>query len=315
MPEENKKQLEDIAKSFNIGKNSNPQETIKLLERLNFYNEDKAINLVNYFVTIEANPDVLMKLLKFIQKFNNKSSVNCLIDLLLFHNDSLEKCENKRTYDKVRSMAAKILGNLKDNNAVDSLLYVLNNSKESYKLRLDAADALGRIGDIYAVPSLINVASNEKEKSVYVRESAVKALGLLGDIRAIDPFIKILEKNKAVAVKFNYLREQIVRAIGRLGSCDDRTIRALEQALSDESPHVRVEALEALSQVENERIKEIIEPFILDKDETVARTAICALYDVAGRECLEDLLQKDDLPSHCKDEIILIFEEEDEEDV
>ncbi len=314
MPKKNKKQLEDIAKSFKIGRNSNPQETIKLLDRLNFYTEDKAISLVNYFVTIETNPDILLRLLQFIQKFNDKSSVSCLIDLLLLQNEYFEKYENRNTYDKVRSTAVRILGNLKDNNAVDSLLYVLNNNKESYKLRLDAADALARIGDTYAVPSLINVASDDKENSVYVRESAVKALGLLGDIRAVDPFIKILEKNKAVAEKFKYLREQIVRAIGRLGTCDERTIRALEQALLDESPHVRIEALDALSQVDNERIQEIIEPFILDKEEIVARTAIGALYDVAGREYLEDLLEKDDLPEHCKDEIVLIFEEEDEED-
>ncbi len=314
MSDENKKYLEDTAKLFNIGENSNPQETIKLLERLNFYNEDKAIRLVNYFLTIEANPDILLRILKFVQKFNDKSSVSFLIDLLLFQNDYFEKCENKNSYDKVRSTAARILGNLKDNSAVDSLLYVLNNSNESYKLRLDAADALGRIGDIYAVPSLINVASDDREKSVYVRESAVKALGLLGDIRAVDPFIKMLEKNKAVAEKFKYLREQIVRAIGRLGTSDERTIRALEQSLLDESPQVRIEALDALSQVENERVLEIIEPFILDKDETVARTAICALFDVAGREYLEGLLEKDDVPEHCKDEIILIFEEEDEED-
>lgn len=314
MPENIEENLSQLAEEFQIGKSDNPDEQIKKLTQLEKLPSIQVVQALNHFVCKEINPKTLLHIIKTIGKFNDKSSAEPLVELLLWKEKFQEHHLERDEYLKVRCMVASVLGNLKSYNAVVPLLYVLNNKEENYKLRLSVAEALGRIGDKYAVAPLIEVVTNEDEKSIYLRESAAKALGMLGDIRAIDPLVTILEAKKGILDKFTFLKERAIESIGRIGFRDDRIIRVLKNSLLDESPSVRLNAIEALSEIDDDRVFDLIAPMINDSEEDVARGAICALYNVAGREYILDLLQRHDLSEWCRDEIEMILDEESEED-
>ena len=148
---------------------------------------------------------------------------------------------------------------------------------------------------------------------MYLRESAAKALGMLSDIRAIDPLIRILETKKGIVDKFTFLKERVIEAIGRIGSKDDKAFRVLSNSLLDESPYIRLSAIEALSDLNDDRVFELLEPMIKDEEEDVARSAINALYSIEGKKYIIDLYEKPDLPGWCKDEIEIILEEDNED--
>ena len=71
---------------------------------------------------------------------------------------------------------------------------------------------------------------------------AVVALGILGDERALPLLIGHLENSKVDA-----LRTEIVRALGNIGSA--QAVPALEKALGDKYPHVRMRAAMALKKI------------------------------------------------------------------
>lgn len=313
MPEDSVERLLDLSEEYQIGKGLDPDDQIKKLIEIDKFPPSEAIKIYNFFVTQETNPQVLLHIVRTIGKYNDKSSAECLTELIQLKGQNQENL-NPDDFLKVRCMAATVLGNLKNYNAVVPLLYVMNSQNENYKLRLSAAEALGKIGDRYAVAPLIEIVSNEDEKSVYLRESAAKALGMLGDIRAVDPLISILETKKGLIDKFTFLKERIIEAIGKLGSKNDRTIKALSDALLDEAAYVRLGAVEALSEIDDERALPLVEKMVYDEEEDVARSAVDALYNLAGRDFITDLLNRDDLPGWCRDEIEMILDEDDSED-
>lgn len=314
MQEYNKENLTRLMQNFCFEENENPDKQIKKLHELEKLPKDEAINILNFLITQEKNPDVLFYIVKKIGKYNDQSSITGLIELLLFKKDHREDLKNLEDYLKVRCLASSILGNLKNENAVIPLLYILNNKDESYKLRLSSAEALGKIGDKYAVIPLIDIVSNEEEKSVYLRESAASALGMLNDIRAIEPFIKILETKKGIVDKFTFLREKIIEALGRIGSRDEKILKTLSNALSDESPCIRLSAIETLTELNDDKSLKLIEQMLNDEEEDVARCAVNALYNIAGKNYIVELMEKPDLSGWCKDEIETILEEEEDND-
>jgi HEAT repeat protein len=193
-------------------------------------------------------------------------------------------------------------------------MYVMNDKHEYYKIRLTAAEALGKIGNIYAVVPLINIATDEEEKSVYVRESAVKALAMIGDERAVEPLISVIETKNGIIDKFTFLKERIIETLGKLGFKKDKRIDALKKALFDESPHIKIRAIEALCEIEDDIILTLLEPMIYDKDENVSRSAINALYLIESGEYLLGLLERHNLPQWCREEINEILTEDEEDD-
>lgn len=313
MSEENEERLAQLAEEYRIGKDMESDEQIKLLSQLDRYPQEQLISILNYFVSHEKNPNTLLYLVKTLGKYRDISSTSVLIELLLLKDNFKENLTNPDEYLKVRCMSAVVLGNIKQNSAVMPLLYILNNKDENYKLRLGAAEALGRIGDKYAVAPLIDLVTDENEKSVYIRESAAKALGMLGDIRALDPLIGILETKKGIIDKFTFLKERIIEAIGKLGFRDDKAIKVLSSALMDESSCIRLEAIEALSEIEDDRILPLIEKMVYDEEEDVARGAITALYNIEGENYLINLLKRENLPGWCRDEIEMTLDEEEDE--
>ena len=252
-----------------------------------------------------------MNTIQCADRFRDKSSLNPLLDLLLMKNIQ----SNSDAFINVRVMCAKAIANLKDTSAVTPLLYCLNNKDENYKIRLACADALGRIGDRYAVAPLIEVVKDEDEKSVYVRETAVSALAMLGDIRAVDPLVNILEAQKGIWNKFTFLKERIIEALGKIRVDDDEKVfNALKNSLVDESPQVRINAIEAIMESDNPRAVETIRTCLVeDEDEEVKKNAMIALYNLIGREILDEVAEGNFSDSLKMEAVSMISEYEEDE--
>lgn len=292
-----------------IGTEGDTSETIRLIDNLKIeLPKMQFLTVCNYFLLLEHRPDVLVYLLKELDKFRDSSSVDAITRLLLMkeHIEPFDKID----YTGVRVLCAKLITNLKDHKSVFALLDCLNNRNENYKVRLSCADALGRLGDKYAVAPLMDIVSDENEKSVYIRESAATALGLLGDSRAADPLISILETKNGIMDKFTYLKERVIEALSKLTPDNDRAFQALKRSLSDENPQVRISAIEAIMNYEHAESTDLIRKMLKDGDEEVMKNALVALYNLGGENELESVINNQDYSENCKNEARAILEEE-----
>lgn len=292
---------------------SNLEQTIKNIANLDeFYDSNALVNIYNYCLLNIKENDLLIQIIKFTDSHRAVSTLNILLDLLLI-NQTGEEADN---YINVRVMCAKAIANYKDTSVVTSLLSCLNNKNEHYKVRLACADALGRIGDKYAVQPLINVVEDEEEKSVYLKESAAFALGLLGDTSAIEPLIAILDSKHGFLGKFSFLKEKVVEALGKLNINNKKVIKALKNSLMDSSPMVRINAIEAIMNSEDEDAISLIKPCLNDDDDEVKKNALIALYNLIGRDILDEVIELPIYTSYLKQEaqqLIDDYEVDDEE--
>lgn len=268
----------------------------------NMYSESELVAIYNHFLAICKKQDILMYLVRNIDKYRIKSSLQYLVEALLDRENS----------SNLRAMCAKVIANFKDTSAVTPLLYCLNNKNEDYKLRLACADALGKVGDKYAVAPLINIVQDEEEKSVYVRESAAVALGMIGDLRAVDPLVSILESKKGFIDKFTFLKERVIEVLGKFHFTNDRIIKALQHSLNDESPQIRINAIEALMESDDERALPMIKEMLDDLDEEVRKNALIALYNMNGREILVEIIADKKYSQSVKDEAQGLIDEYEE---
>lgn len=299
--------LKNLAEQFKIAQNLPPSEHIKVLKNLEKLEPAQLCHILNYFLTLETNKEVLTYIVRTLARCQNDLSIEILSDMFI---SSLNDLSDENT--KLKCEIAKTLGASKNSICVMPLLYVLNKKDENYKIRLACADALGRIGSSYAVTPLIDLVGDDEEKSMYLRESAARALGMLGDIRAIEPLANILENKNGLFDKFTFLKERIVETLGRLGQHGDKkSIRALKLALDDEAACVRIGAIEALSEIDDDGVVPLIETMLHDKDEEVAKAAVFSLYEMFGRDYISRLLKQEDLPKCCRTEIEELLEEED----
>ena len=295
-----------ILEKCGVGSASSPLVVKNIASLEEFYDAKELVEIYNYCLQNISDPDILINVISFSNDYKSVSTMNILLDMLV----------NKRTADNIendaiinlRVMCAKAISNYKDNSALGVLLYCLNNKNENYKIRLACADALGRIGDQYAVEPLINVLKDEEEKSVYLKETATTALGMLGDKSAIDPLISILESKQAFLDKFTFLKEKIVEALGKLNINNKKVIKALKISLMDSSPIVRINAIEAIMNSEDEESYDLIKPSLLDEDEDVRKNALIALYNINGKEILNEVVNGD-YPDSLKDEALELINE------
>lgn len=304
--------LDLIAKNCGLLDETDVNSVVQKIQALDeIYERDNLVKIYNYFLTIAGNPDILMNVIQCCDRIRDKASLSPLLDLLLMKNPEY----NKDIYINVRVMCTKAIANLKDTTAVTPLLYCLNNKDENYKIRLACADALGRIGDKYAVAPLISIMKDEDEKSVYLRESAASALGMLGDLRAVDPLVSILEAQKGIWSKFTFLKERVIEALGKLRFHDDRVFNALKNSLMDESPQIRINAIEAIMESENPKAIDTIKTCLLkDEDEEVKKNALIALYNLIGREILDEVINSPDFSDVLKLEAVSMIKEYEEDE-
>lgn len=289
---------------------NDPKNTFALIK--NEYSKDRLSSLFGYFLANSSDPSLLRQILTEIYLLQNKDNIDNLIDFIM-----VKDFNDIKTDDVVnlKAFCIKILASYKDKKTIFALLYCLNDKNANYKLRFQAAEALGKIGDKNAVESLINVVSDEDEKSVYVRESAATALGMIGDMRAIDPFLSILEAKKSFLNKFTFLKERVIEALGKINfSNSKRVMSAFKTALYDDSPQVRINAIECLMNINDDDCFELIKTKLSDENEEVVKNAVTALYNMRGKGVLEDILTDDSIPQIAKNEAEFIINEYEEDD-
>lgn len=275
------------------GVGNNPaQAVVKNIANLEeFYDSTDLISIYNYCLKNINDPEIIIQIIKYTDAHRAVSTLNILLDMLVTNKSEDDSFVN------VRVMCAKAISNYKDTSTVSTLLASMNNKNEHYKVRLACADALGRIGDKYAVKPLIDLVEDEEEKSVYLKESATFALGLLGDTSAIDPLVAILESKQGFLDKFTFLKEKIVEALGKLNFHNKKVMKALRHSLMDSSPIVRINAIEAIMNSEDEDAVSIIKPCLNDDDDEVKKNALIALYNLCGRDILDEVIE---LPIYCE---------------
>lgn len=283
------------------------------------YSKEELVSIYNYILQTINNPLILMKVIALADKIRDKSTLSPLLDILLMSKIPQTSQDDKDNYINVRVLSAKAIANLKDTSAVTALLYCLNNKEENYRIRLACADALGKIGDKYAVAPLIAVVTDQNERSVYVKESAASALGLIGDVSAIEPLVSILDANKGILNKFTFLKERVIEALGKIKlTNNDFVFNALRKALVDESAQIRICAIEAIMNGEHPKATEVIKPMLQDNDQEVAKNALIAIYNLDGREILDEVISLPVYSENLKEEarnIIEEYENEEEYDV
>lgn len=316
MSNDNGLDLDLVIQTCGIGTEVDAEVLIENLINLSDnYTDEELIQIYNYLMSKVYNPKVLMKLIALSDKYRDKSSLAVLTNILLMRINLENTPYDQDDMINVRVMCTKAIVNIKDTSAVGSLLYCLNNKNENYKVRLACADALGKIGNKYAVAPLIDVMQDEEEKSVYLKESAVSALGLLGDTSAVDPLISILDAKQGLLDKFSFLKERIIEALGKLNVSDRKIFKALKRSLYDTSPMVRINAIEALMNTGEEEAIELIRTVLTDDDDEVKKNALIALYNLEGRDILDEVLANPDYSQVLKEEAQeLIDEYENEEE-
>lgn len=303
--------LEEIANGCDLYSGKTDDVIAKIDGLENSYDEDSLVVIYNYFLSKSQNPDVLMYLIRCCDKYRKDSTLEFLVDILLLKNVSSAQEELKEKFQNVRIMCAKAIGNLKNPNAVSSLLYCMNNKDENYRIRLACADSLGRIGDRYAVVPLIEVVNDEDEKSVYLKESATRALGLLGDSRAIEPLVKLVEAKQGIMDKFSFLKERAIEALNKMGAgASDRVFKALKNSLLDESPQVRIDAIEGLMNSEHPDAFDIIKKCLTEDDNAeVKKNALIALYNMSDRSILDEVINSPQYSDTLKINAVELIEE------
>ena len=183
----------------------------------------------------------------------------------------------------VRLHAVESLGKTRSSLAVDPLLSVLFNDRDS-AVREDAVRALGEIGDAGAVDHLC-VAMREPG----LRTVAVEALGRIGNPCAVPVLIDVITgaappeaTRTAVGCGEQWSEELItqgaaVRALGLIG--DERAIPSLVAALSP--THTRAEAAAALAKFGSKVIPDLI-PFLNDSPDENLRFHVRETLTLVG---------------------------------
>ena len=276
-----------------------PSDVLKKITGLEeFYDSHDLVDIYNYAILNLKNIELITGIIKLSDSHKSNYTLAILLDILLQKNLPKDfPTENSDELINLRVLCAKAISNYKDTSTLKTLLYCLNNKDENYKVRLACADALGRIGDRYAVAPLIDVVQDENEKSIYVKESATFALGLIGDTSAIDPLVAIMEAKQGIWDKFSFLKEKIVEALGKLNINNAKVLRVFKNSLMDSSSMVRINTIEALMNSEYEEAPDLIRTALKDEDEEVQKNALIALYNILGRDILDEVIS---LPSYSK---------------
>lgn len=271
--------------------------------------DPQAVMALLEIVKTEVDVRLLMHVIGLLARHRMYSAVDPIIALILCSGETaieaeLDDFRHSDTGVRLRISAIQALGRMGDSRAIMPLMRLLGLQAENYRIRLAAAESLGRLGDSQALNPLINIVEDEQETSVYLKESAVKALGMLGDIRALSPLLDIFESRKGWMQKFSFLKEQIVEAIGRLGSNENRAQQALLEALEDEGATIRLSAVESLAEIGDHSCIVAIKKRLFDADDDVAVAAASTLYQLGGEDLIREILKtQDNLPQFIREEL------------
>ena len=235
--------------------------------------QNKAIDVV-----IKANHPETIRYLIEILKDENENSRRAAVEVLNEVGNAksvkylLEALKDSDWW--VRSRAADALGKIGGPKVIDAVLQLVRDKDED--IRRAAIEILNQTKDERAVDSLIQATH---DADWWVSERAVDALAEIGSKRAVPRLTEMLQNGNAKAVPI------VVRALGKLG--DAKLIETLLPYASRPEREVRIEAIQALSKVVDERhldqLRQELQPHLSSPDQTIARIAHAALAELENR--------------------------------
>jgi cyclophilin family peptidyl-prolyl cis-trans isomerase/HEAT repeat protein len=182
-----------------------------------------------------------------------------------------------------RAFAASGLGVLKERRALNALLAIVPNVKETANVRVEATRALARLDAAEAVEPLIKViASGSTDPNV--RLEAVTALGELRAASAVDLFIELLTDT------WPSLRAAAVTALARTDP--DIFLTAISGLDADRHWSVRAALASALGTLSERRGEARLTQMLKDEDQRVIPAVLNALAVVNPQLAESTLLQK-----------------------
>ncbi len=189
--------------------------------------------------------------------------------------------------DDERKVAARFLGDLKDQRAVQALLVAIEDRDRD--VRRQAIQSLGNMRDMRAAGVLRHVVVGEDR---YVRGAAARALGALHDTSAVDMLISVVDREMHLQLQGRSgeeLMESIARALGALN--DKRGVDALIRLLDHPGIHVRSSAVESLGQIGDMRAADALAQALNDGSVFVRWSAAWALVKLGDARVVPALVE------------------------
>ena len=191
--------------------------------------------------------------------------------------------------DDERKVAARFLGDLKDQRAVQALLVAVEDRDRN--VRQQAIQSLGKMRDMRAAGVLRRVVVGEDR---FVRAAAARALGALRDTSAVDMLISVVDREMHLEGRSGEeLMKSIARALGNLN--DRRGIDTLIRLLGHPGEHVRSSAAQSLGQIGDPRAADALAQALNDGSVFVrwsAAWALVTLKDARVVPVLVEMLSK-----------------------
>ena len=186
--------------------------------------------------------------------------------------------------DDERKVAARFLGDLKDQRAVQALLVAMEDRDRD--VRRQAIQSLGKMRDMRAAGVLRNALMEDR----YVRGAAARALGQLRDTSAVDLLISLVEREMHLQGRSgDELMESIARALGNLN--DRRGVDALIRLLGHSGIHVRSSAAQSLGQIGDLRTADALAQALNDRSVFVRWSAAWALVTLKDARVVPVLVE------------------------
>jgi eukaryotic-like serine/threonine-protein kinase len=235
--------------------------------------QNKAIDVV-----IRANDPDTIKYLIPVLKDENEYARRAAVEVLneIGNANSVKELLEAVADDDwwVRSRAADALGKIGGPRVIDAVLHLVGDQDED--IRRAAVEILNQTKDDRSVGHLIDAT---KDKDWWVSERAVDALAEIGSKRAVPRLLEMLDTTAPRSLPV------VVRALGRLG--DYKVIDAVLPMLSREEKEIRLEAINSLAKLADERrlenIRVQIQGQTSNAEQTVAQAALRALSDLDSR--------------------------------
>lgn len=178
----------------------------------------------------------------------------------------------------VRESATEALSELGGSKISKMIMELLNDSDEY--VRRAAVEFYCRVKDEAAFEDLVGLLDDE---DWWVREKAITALGLIGDPRAVGKIARLAGDNE--------VKWAIPKALGRIGAPE--AVEALSRLLKDSQRQIRLEALEALAKIDDERVVDLLKDAALGDDPETQSLALQLLKEKTGRIWLaEDIVDE-----------------------
>ena len=186
--------------------------------------------------------------------------------------------------DDERKVAARFLGDLKDQRAVQALFVAVEDRDRN--VRQQAIQSLGKMRDMRAAGVLRDALMEDK----YVRGAAARALGQLRDTSAVDLLVSLVEREMHLQGRSgDELMESIARALGFLN--DRRGVDALMRLLRHPGVQVRSSAAQSLGQIGDLRVADALAQVLNDRSVFVRWSAAWALVTLKDARVVPVLVE------------------------